>query len=65
MSSSRLVPAVTRRQERRMANRPDWVPLIVLTLIAALLAGGYFVYPRFFALIHRTDCIATGRTDCG
>ena len=48
-----------------MANRPDYVPLIVLTLIAALLAGGYFAYPRFFALIHRTDCIATGRTDCG
>jgi hypothetical protein len=48
-----------------MKQRPDIVPLLVLGLLAVLLVGGYYLFPHFFGVIHRTDCIASGRTDCG
>jgi hypothetical protein len=48
-----------------MKQRPDVLPLLVLAFLAVLLVGGYYLFPRLFGVIHRTDCIASGRTDCG
>jgi len=48
-----------------MRQRLDLLPLLVLAVLALLLVGGYFAFPLFFGVIHRTDCIAAGRTDCG
>jgi hypothetical protein len=48
-----------------MRQRPDLLPLLVLAFLALLLVGGYYAFPLFFGVIHHTDCIASGRTDCG
>jgi hypothetical protein len=48
-----------------MKQRPDLLPLLMLAFLALLLVSAYYTSPWFFGLIHRTDCVASGRTDCG
>lgn len=51
-----------------MANDPKppsqaGVALVLLAL-AALLAAGWFLFPRFSAYMARQDCIASGHVNC-
>jgi hypothetical protein len=40
------------------------LPALVLILLAALMAGGYWGFPYLQAWMAHNDCVATGRTNC-
>lgn len=42
----------------------DPVPVLVLALLAALLLGGWWLFPKLYELVSYRDCVASGRTDC-
>ena len=42
-----------------------WLPALVLLALAALLLGGWLLFPRLSAYMHRQDCIASGHVNCG
>jgi hypothetical protein len=50
-------------------DKPDLLarllPVLVLLGLVALLALGWFAFPRFLAYMQRQDCIASGRVNCG
>ena len=41
------------------------LPALVLLLIVATLAGGWWVFPRLQASMARSDCHASGHINCG
>ena len=43
----------------------NWVPVLVLAAIVALMAGGWWLFPRWQASMARADCEAAGHTNCG
>jgi apolipoprotein N-acyltransferase len=47
------------------ATGGNLLPTLVLVVLVALLAGGYFLFPRVAAYMSRQDCIATGHVNCG
>ena len=44
----------------------SWDPLALITLavIAALLLGGWWLFPKLYHAVAYRDCVASGRTDC-
>ena len=42
----------------------DLLPLLVLGGLALLFALGYFAFPAFNGMMHHSDCVASGATDC-
>ena len=58
------------RQERGMEEEPrngpsGLGPALVLLALAALLLGGWWLFPRFSAYMARQDCVASGHVTCG
>jgi len=45
--------------------RPDFLPVIILILIVAVIGAGVWAFPHLQKIIQREDCLATGRADCG
>lgn len=45
-------------------QRRDWLPLIVLAAIVAVLLSGWLLFPAIQAFVFNQDCTASGRTNC-
>lgn len=63
-------PKWGRRSGERMKNElrnsaARWLPAVVLLALTALLIGGWLLFPRLAAYMHRQDCIAGGHMNCG
>lgn len=43
----------------------NWLPALVLATLVALMAGGWWLFPRLQASMARADCEAAGHTNCG
>jgi hypothetical protein len=48
-----------------MAQRPDILPILILLAAVLLFVGGYYLFPTLLHAVQHTDCVASGRTDCG
>lgn len=46
-------------------RRFDLLPVIVLVAILGAIGLGVWLFPSALDYIHRQDCIAVGRVDCG
>jgi hypothetical protein len=41
------------------------LPALVLAVLALLLVGGWWVFPKVWAYMGQQDCIASGHLNCG
>ena len=47
-------------------NRPvDILPLAVLIVLIVVMLGAWWLFPKFQAIMARSDCVAVGHTNCG
>jgi hypothetical protein len=56
-----------RRRTMPDANRRrfDLLPVIVLVAVLGVIGLGVLLFPYALDYVHRQDCIASGRVDCG
>jgi hypothetical protein len=40
-------------------------PALVLGAVIMVLVGGWLLFPYFATYVHRQDCVAAGRMNCG
>jgi hypothetical protein len=50
--------------DEREDGPSNFLPVIALLVVAVLLLAGWWLFPKFQHVIHITDCVASGRTDC-
>lgn len=46
-------------------RRFDFLPVIVLAAVLGAIGLGVLLFPYALDYVHRQDCIASGRVDCG
>lgn len=50
--------------DKRPPPRWDFVGIVTLLVVAALLVGGWMLFPRLHQEMMWQDCVASGRTNC-
>ena len=53
------------QQDEPPRRRFDYLPVVMLALLVAVMLGGLWAFPHVQAYIRHEDCVAVGRTDCG
>lgn len=51
-------------QSPSSAGGRDLLSVLLLVVLIAALAGGYWLFPRFQNYMNNQDCVAAGRTNC-